>query len=156
MNEPPSQLGITLALALLLVAVACQPPPLDEEAPLETVEVGLGPTATLVPDADPVEEGGSADLAGGLPTGFPPDLPVFRPANVSDFGPAGDRASFVVLTTDRAPTEVRRSLERALSRSPWRSDGEPLRRTKGNLRAHYQVTPGPRGGSLIRIEYGLS
>lgn len=147
--------AISVATPIVLLA-SCRPPAPAEEVPLETVEVDRGPTATLVPDDDPVEARSGGTLAGLLPGDYPADLPSPKPASVIDFGAASADRSYVVLHTDRTADETRASLVAALDASAWRRDGGALRRTKGNLVAIFEIRDGERGGAEIRVEYGLA
>jgi hypothetical protein len=139
----------------LLALGACRAPVIDEEAPLEIVEVDRGPTAAFSPDEDVIGQRTVDRVAGALPGNFPSDLPIYEPSSVSDFGPLGERQSFLVLHSDRSPSQVTEAVRIALDGSGWARDGDAFRRKKGQLVARYSIHAASRGGTEIRIEYGL-
>ena len=151
--------ALTLLLSVLSAfALSCQRPgALPDENDLETVDVDLGPTASLTPEGDAVEENLSNDQSGALPGNFPSDLPIYLPATVVDFGAVDDSRSYVVLTTDDPRDRVETELRRKLERSPWTSTAGgsgSFDRSKGPLRAIFRLAV--RGQQTeIRVEYGL-
>ena len=100
-----------LLLAVLLATRACSPapPPAAEKPPeLATVEVTAAPDAAYSIADDKVERRANPNaMAGALPDGFPPDIPVYRPSSLVDFT-AARRAARVVFATPAAVSTVSR------------------------------------------------
>lgn len=137
---------------LCCLPVACTPPGADRE--LETVEVDAGPTAGLVPDEDPVARGGGAGLAGSLPGDYPPDLPVYVPSSVVDFGEVSRAVRYVELSTTARPESVRSWLSQRWAEAGWRDEGEGNWR-KVERRAWLEIGKDEIGETRIRIKYPL-
>ncbi len=94
-------------------------------------------------------------LAGVLPSDFPPDLPVFRPSSIVDFGQPTSASRFVTVDTSAPAGQARGSLEGQLRRAGWRL--EPISEstwscTKDGRRVRV-VLEDLRSGTRIRYEY---
>ncbi|MFQ5351196.1 MAG: hypothetical protein ACE5EG_12205 [Thermoanaerobaculia bacterium] len=138
-----------------VLATACAPPPPEEPVELETVDVAPPLDAELSTEGDLKAVQRAAAIAGVVPSDLPPDLPLFVPSSVIDFGgPAGGR-SFVELDASEPPAVLRRWLGERLPAAGWTvgAIGDDLVQAhKGERRVDYRLTdlaPGTR----IRLEY---
>lgn len=100
-------------LTLVLISLACAPKP-TQEPELETVEIGPGATAMLVPEGDITQTTGAGSFAGQLPADFPKGLPAPASSSVTGQGPG-----IVSFGTNDAATAVKQELEPELARAGW-------------------------------------
>ena len=76
-----------LLAAALLVAGGCQrSKDRGSSEKLETVDVGEGVDAGLTTAYDEQAKRVGPGIAGVLPEGFPPDVPLYTPSSLVDFG----------------------------------------------------------------------
>jgi len=140
------------ALVLLIGLQACSRSAEKPDKPkeLETVDVGAGLDAELTTEFDERAKQVEIGLGGVLPSDFPPEMPVFSPASVVDFGPG-----FVELDTSVAAAAVRSSLGKQIQRSGWAvdsvGDGGSLY-SRGGYRVRVVVNDAG-SGARIRYEY---
>ena len=151
----PARLGASALVLLVGLVVACAPQVPEEPVELETVDVELPIDAELSTEGDLQAVARAAQISGLVPGDVPPDLPLFVPSSVIDFGgPTGGR-SFVELDAGAAPAEVRSWLGTRLPAAGWTvgAIGDDLVQAhKGARRIDYRLTdltPGTR----IRLEY---
>lgn len=143
---------VVAALALLVGLQACDrsAPQAEQPEELETVDVGGGFDAELTTEFDERAKQVEIDMGGVLPSDFPPEMPVFSPSSVVDFGPG-----FVELDTPVPATEVRSSLGPQIQRSGWTvdsiGDGGSVY-SRGGQRVRV-VVQGAGAGARIRYEY---
>lgn len=143
---------IVKVLPVLILLYACDrsAPEKREPEPLETVEIGGGPDATLTTEFDERAKRVEIDMGGVLPSNFPQDMPVFSPSSVVDFGPG-----YVELDSPVPVGEVRSSLGAQIQRSGWAvesiGDGGSMYSRNG-LRVRV-VLSDPGSGTRIRYEY---
>ena len=146
---------LTLGAALLGLSIAgCQAPAgSPEPAEIETVEVGGSIDEGLDTSDDPVGYVPLEEVGGVLPVGYPPDLPVYSPSSLIDFG-SGEGEHYVLLATPDPPETVRERLAMQLDSAGWssRSSGGRWRVSKDGRSATIRVI-GDRSGSQIRIDY---
>lgn len=91
---------------------------------MPTVEVSAAPDAAYSTADDGVERRPSANaVAGALPDGFPPDIPVFRPSSLIDFLPRPEGGYVVVFATPSSSATVSSALGQALRVAGWQSEG---------------------------------
>ncbi len=143
-----------IACALTLLSVACPAPPdSSEPAVLHTVEVGGAIDEELDTTDDRVGYVSVESFGGVLPVDYPPDLPVYTPSSLIDFGSEDGR--YVELTTPDPPDTVRERLSHQLEAAGWRSSGSAGSRwtvSKEERSALILIT-GDSSGSEIRIDY---
>ena len=145
----------TALLALLLALAACSPapPPAAEEEPgLATVEITAAPDAAYSTADDRVERRADPNaLAGALPDGFPPDIPVYRPASLVDFTPRPEGGWVIVFATPVAASTVSAALTQRLRAAGWQA-GPPGGWTKAGRKLRLTVEPTAAGS---RFRYDL-
>lgn len=139
-------------LAFLIVLPGCnrsteQP---GEPKELETVDIGGGIDAELTTEFDERAKQVGIEMGGVLPSDFPPQMPVFSPSSVVDFGPG-----FVELDTPSSAAAVRSSLGRQIQQAGWTVDSVG---DGGSLYSHegYRVrviVSDAGSGSRVRYEY---
>lgn len=122
---------------------------------LETVDVGPPLDAELSTEGDLQAVERAAQISGLVPGGVPPDLPLFIPSSVVDFGDLAGGRAFVELDTGQAPAVVQRWLGEHLPAAGWTigAIGDAVvEADKGSRRVAFRLTdlaPGTR----IRLEY---
>jgi len=136
-------------------AGACSPPAPDEPLVIETVDVAPPLDAELSTEDDQKAVARAAQISGLVPGDVPPDLPLFVPSSVVDFGgPSGGR-SYVELDTSEPIAAVRRWLGERLPAAGWTvgAIGDDLVQAhKGAARVDFRLADqGP--GTRIRLEY---
>ena len=147
--------AVTIGTALLgLSIVACQTPDgSPEPAEIETVDVGGSIDEGLDTSDDPVGYVPLEEVGGVLPVGYPPDLPVYAPSSLIDFG-SGEGEHYVLLMTPDPPQTVRERLAMQLDSAGWssRTNGGRWQVSKDDRSAAIRII-GDRSGSQIRIDY---
>lgn len=156
MNAATLWLRRSLQVVGVLVAVgACSPapPPSTEKAPeLATVEVTAAPDAAYSTADDRVERRADPNaLAGALPDGFPPDVPVYRPSSLVDFSPRPDGGATVVFATPSEVATVSSAMSQKLRASGWQA-GPAGNWTKAGRKLRLAVES-TAAGSRFRIEF---
>ena len=147
---------VTLSMVLILAA-ACggsQSQPQTEKE-LETVDVGGGYDANLSTEEDQRERRIEADIGGVLPSDFPPEMPVFTPSSIVDFGQPGGSGNYVVVDTPVPMSEVESLLATRIGRAGWSVDaigdeGTIYLREGRRVRV---IVADLGSGSRIRYEY---
>ena len=125
----------------------------NEEAPLETVEVA--PSLEVATQDDPQAKPRPVALVGILPTGFPPDLPIYLPASVVDFGSASNGYQQAELLSPHPRDQVAAGLEQRLRKNGWSiapAGGTRAKLSKGNRDAWLEVRDA-KPGTIFRYEY---
>ena len=143
---------IAAALAVCLLA-ACGAPDEPENAEIETIEVVPGRTTVLTTAYDEVAPRRGSST-GVLPSDFPQDLPLYQPANLTDFGDE-DRSRYVLLFSPDETTMVRQRMNVELRRTGWALvDGDSERGTyrRGGQSVVLSIIEA-RPGTEIRVEY---
>lgn len=142
---------------LLLVGAsltACQRQESSGQGEIEIVDVAPGRTSALTTAFDETAPTRSEAFSGVLPQDFPPDLPLYNPSNLTDFGDAGG-GRYVLLFTPDTVTVVRDRLVAQLAGSGWaRIDGDAVRGTyrRGSQSVILDVQDA-NPGTEIRVEY---
>lgn len=140
-----------LLVALCLLACAPEPPEQEGLPPLETEVVEPPPEAAIDPSLDAqAPQRQAAGLAGAVPSDFPSDFPLYRPATVIDFGESAAGRRTLALRTPDPPAAVRSHLEAELVALGWTREGD--RWSSGGRTVTMRIEPLP-GGSRIDLEY---
>ena len=136
----------------MFLALACAREPAPPQAPaeLETVDVTAAPDAALSTAGDAKEARRSEGLSGVLPDGFPPEVPVFRPASLVDVQSTG-RGGVVRFDTTASPAAVSGFYAARLPAGGWTTEGGGAWSRAGR-RITIAVAPRAAGAS-ITIEY---
>ncbi len=147
---PPRWGGGLLALAALLAGCGGG----ERRAPggrdLDTVDVTAAPDATASTAGDTVEvRRAEPAVAGRLPTGFPPDVPLPEGGGIVDFGPA-PAGAWVELIVPRPAAEAERLYRAQLARAGFRAEPDGVH-ARGTLRLAVTVTARGAGAS-VRLE----
>ena len=147
--------ALTGAIGVAVLAGGCRPDSAPQE--LETVEVSGPLDAELSFEEDVQAARRAPELAGVLPSDFPVDFPVYKPASVVDFGALGAGRYYVVLFTPDARLEVDRFVNAAAPRAGWslRSAEQDAGRSvfsKGGWTMRVQISAAA-GGTELRFEY---
>ena len=144
-----------LAASGLAMLGACtpSPPPTAERAPeLATVEVTAAPDAAYSTADDRVERRADPNaMAGALPDGFPPDIPVYRPSSLVDFTPRAEGGFTVVFASPTAASTVAAALSQKLRAAGWQA-GAAGNWTKAGRKLRLTVESSA-AGSRFRIEF---
>lgn len=147
-----SILGLVL---LTLISGGCRPAGEPRELDTEDVSGPIDAELSYVEDTQAVQR--APELSGVLPSDFPEDFPIFKPATVVDFGELGDERYYVTLFTPESRASVERLINGAAPRSGWSLQsaspeaGEFVFRSRGRTvvtRMSNEV-----GGTEIRLEY---
>ncbi len=155
--SPQSRVAAVLAAALVLAAAGagCDRSRQRQPREIETVDVAPAIDADYSTEGDLQAVRRGPEIAGVVPGGVPPDLPLFLPSSVVDFGDLGPGRSYVEFDTSSDVAAVRRWLGERLPAAGWTASavgGEGLRAAKGAREVTYRLTdlsPGTR----IRLEY---
>ncbi len=143
-------LGLLVALLAPLALAGCRDTP---PKPIETVDIDPG--IVVDTSADPQARERKAGLVGILPGDFPPDLPLYIPASLIDFGETETgRLTVSLLSPDRV-SKVRRGLYAQLREKGWvtaAGNGDLVALRKGRQRVWLHLADG-RPGTLYRFEY---
>lgn len=150
----------TLAVLACMAAVAgllggCRPDSSPQE--LETMEVTGPLDAELSFDEDIQAVQRAPELSGVLPSDFPADFPIYKPASVVDFGELGGGRYYAVLFTPDNRRKVDRFVNAEAPRAAWslRSSERDAGRSvfsKGGLTMKVEVSAA-KGGTELRFEY---
>jgi hypothetical protein len=148
------------ACLLVVILVACQSrdrvDPFDAPEPeLATEEVAALPTDGLSPDADVqgARPRNPADqLVGRLPSTFPSDLPVFRPASVTNFSNPNDVPRSIELTIARPPGDVAAYYSKELTARGWQAV-DARRWQKDGRRIDVEIKGVGGGDTVAKILY---
>lgn len=146
--------GPAVLVAALLALGGCgrREAPAERAPELATVEVTAAPDAALSTAEDRIERRASPDaLAGALPDGFPPDIPVFRPASLVDFAPRPEGGYLVVFASPTAAPTVAAALGQKLRAAGWQEQKAGVW-TKGGRRLQLAVEA-TAAGARYRIEF---
>lgn len=153
MTEHTKTASIVAALAVCVLA-ACGASDDGGSLEIETVDVAPGRTSVLTTAYDEVAPQRQESFTGVLPAGFPGDLPLYSPSNLTDFGTT-DSGRYVLLFSPDETTMVRQRLTVELRRTGWTLiDGGIGRGTyrRGSRSVVLSVLEA-RPGTEIRIEY---
>ncbi len=155
-GAPRSALAVLLGVAVSALLGCSDPEREGASRPdLETVEVAPSPDAALSTADDPQAVRRPPEVAGVLPSDFPPDVPLYRPSSLVDFGEDPTGRPYVLFFTPDPPGQVEARLGADLERQGWRAAGGAggLRRFRNEGR---EVTVGvsrASGGTEIRLTY---
>lgn len=145
-------LSVLACVLVLSASVGCDRSGSTPDRPkeLETVEVGGGVDAELTTEYDERAKRVEIEIGGVLPSDFPPEMPVFAPSSIVDFGPG-----FVEVDTPVSTNEVQTSLGGQIQRSGWAVDsvgdgGSVYSRAGQRVRV---VMTDLGSGTRIRYEY---
>lgn len=153
MTEHAKTASIVAALAVCVLA-ACGASDDDGSLEIETVDVAPGRTSVLTTAYDEVAPQRQESFTGVLPAGFPEDLPLYNPSNLTDFGNT-ESGLYVLLFSPDETTMVRQRLTVELRRTGWTLiDGDSGRGTyrRGSRSVVLNILEA-RPGTEIRIEY---
>lgn len=120
-----SRTALLLALAAAALAPGCGAPAGDDgPPPLETEEVTPPPDAGLTWEDDPRAAPPAAeDAAGVLPSGYPAEIPLYRPASIVDMEQRADGSGYVEIVSPSPPEAVADHFESVLRGAGWRRGG---------------------------------
>jgi len=143
---------VILAVAAVLALAACGEPPAENQD-IETVDVK--PALEVDTSEDVQGRARAPELVGVLPGDFPPDLPLYLPASLIDFGESASGRPTVSLLTPHGISTVRRELFARLREAGWSTasgdDGTVVLRKDGR-RAWLRLEES-RPGTVYRFEY---
>lgn len=141
--------------AVLLVTSACSPaspPAAEKTSDLETVEVTAAPDAAYSTADDRVERRADPGaMAGALPDGFPPDIPVYRPSSLVDFTARPEGGFVVAFATPAEVSIVASAMTQKLRAAGWQA-GTAGTWTKAGRKLRLTVEPSA-AGSRFRLEF---
>lgn len=123
----------------------------DGAAPLETVDVRPPPVIDL--SNDPQAPARAPALSGVMPEDFPPDLPLYLPASLVDFGSDGDRRSVSLLTATGVGVTLRELESRARAGGWTVTPADGGRRLEKGGRSVRLVVEDAGPGTLYRYVY---
>ena len=139
----------------LLLGAACSPapPPAAERSQeLATVEVTAAPDAALSTAEDRIERRADPNaMAGALPDGFPPDIPVYRPSSLVDFTARPEGGYRVAFASPAEASTVRSAMTRKLGAAGWQA-GAPGDWTKAGRKLRFTVESSA-AGSRFHLEF---
>ena len=145
-------LAVCLPVAGLLVACGTTEEPAAGE--IETIDVVPGRTTVLNTAYDEVAARRQGSSLGVLPGDFPKDLPLYQPANLTDFGNA-DGKRFVLLFSPDETSMVQQRMEVELRRTGWtRVEGTAERGTyrRGSQSVVLSIVDA-RPGTELKVDY---
>lgn len=155
LRRPVQVAALLVAMAAMAVMLACSPapPPTAERAPeLPTVEVTAAPDAAYSTADDRVERRADPNaMAGALPDGFPPDIPVYRPSSLVDFTPRPEGGFTVVFATPADVAAVSSVMTGKLRAAGWQA-GTAGNWTKAGRKLRLSVES-TAAGARFRIEF---
>lgn len=125
-----------------------------EPGEIETVDVAPGRTSILTTAYDEAAPARQESSLGVLPSDFPADLPLYRPANLTDFGDSNG-GRFVLLFSPDKTSHVRQGMEVELRRTGWAlidGDGERGTYRRGSRSVILDIREA-QPGTEIRVEY---
>ncbi len=144
-----------VAVAILALSLGCRGGSDEEDRPqVETVDVAPSLQITTEEDETAVER--PPALVGLMPGDFPPDLPLYLPASLIDFGTTDDGWRYVDLLTPDSQTKVEGELGAMAREKGWAADGTGGAATlrKGSQRVRLRIEDA-RPGTVYRYEYRL-
>jgi hypothetical protein len=107
-------------LALASVSIGCGKPAEDPGiTELETVEVGVAPDAQLSTEFDDQAHQVVVEVGGELPNDIPPDVPIYSPSSLVDFGEIDGRRRYVSFDTSATPSRVGSDVTQQLANVGW-------------------------------------
>lgn len=146
----------TMIVAGVILTWGCAPSGRSSEpagAPNELVteEVAAPVDAAVDVDADPKAIARSHESVGGvLPSDFPDNFTLPRPASIIDLSSTDDGWSTVVLRTPSAPGHVAGFFARELPRGGWSEQGGLWRRNGTQVRVTLKALP---DGCRVQLDY---
>jgi hypothetical protein len=144
--------GQVAAVTILLVGCSKESAAPGE---IETVDVAPSRTAVLTTIYDDVAPQRDESFSGVLPQGFPADLPLYDPSNLTDFGDIDTGGKYVLMFSPDSAAMVRDRMAGELKRSGWaliRGDGEQGSYRRGSRRVTLAIQEA-QPGTEIRVEY---
>jgi hypothetical protein len=140
--------GSTIAAVLALACSPSSPPAIEHEDAGDIVDVGAGPDAKIRIEDDVKAPPRAPTVSGLLPEDFPPDVPVYTPSSLYDFGSEAAGTPYITLKTGDSLAKVKSRLE-----ADFRARGWTLaRQTEG-----FSATKGARRATVSwRFEAGES
>ena len=145
------------ALALGVLPLACGPTGQGRgPQQLDTVEVAPAPESKIDVEQDvKAPERGTTGLTGVVPADFPPDVPLYSPASITDFGDTADGRRQLTFATPDGPDKVRSWLIGRLVDLGWRrraGASAAMEFEKGPRTVRISVQGDPVG-AVYRVEY---
>lgn len=142
-------------IPLVAMPMACDrggAPAEAEKQELATVEVTAAPDAALSTADDRIERRADANaMAGALPDGFPPDIPVYRPSSLVDFAARPEGGYRVAFASPSEASTVRSAMTGKLAAAGWQA-GAPGDWTKAGRRLRLTVESSA-AGSRFHLEF---
>lgn len=109
-----------VCLSLLMSTIGCNKPAEDTGVTeLETVEIGSAIDAELSTELDEQGRRVAVEVAGVLPGDLPPEVRIYSPSSVVDFGDLDDRHRFVTVDVAAPPDRVRAGVGAQLEGAGW-------------------------------------
>ncbi|REJ83900.1 MAG: hypothetical protein DWQ36_19310 [Acidobacteria bacterium] len=140
-----------VALTLAMSACAGDRRAASPDAPLETQEIGAGPTDALGAEGDVREEGRARGPAGAIPADFPSDLPLPTSSSVAGFGVLSESRRYLDLESTLDPAALDDWLRQRWS--AWRREGaRSWTRPGDGQQVRVEIDAAPPG-SRLRIDY---
>ncbi|MEO7793501.1 MAG: hypothetical protein ABIV06_01910 [Thermoanaerobaculia bacterium] len=128
------------------------PPAAEKPDELAIVEVTAAPDAAYSIADDRIERRANPNaIAGALPDGFPPDIPVYRPSSLVDFTPRPEGGAVVVFASPAETGAVTSALYQKLRAAGWQA-GAAGSWTKAGRKLRLVVEP-TAAGSRFRFEF---
>jgi len=143
-----------MALPVVCLLAACGQTDKSGTQEIETIEVAPGRTSVLTTAYDEVAAQRQESFSGVLPSDFPSQLPLYHPANLTDFGDA-NQGRYVLMFSPDDTTMVRQRMGVELRRTGWTLvDGDSERGTyrRGSSSVILDIREA-RPGTEIRVEY---
>lgn len=126
-----------------------------EPGEIETVDVAPSRTSVLTTAYDDVAPQRHESFSGVLPAGFPADLPLYDPSNLTDFGAIDTGGNYVLMFSPDKAAMVRDGMASELRRSGWaliQGDSEQGSYRRGSQRVTLSIRDA-QPGTEIRVEY---
>ncbi len=142
---------LPLVLPLLVLVAGCD----RRQEAGETPTIDVPPALTVDIENDPRAAEEVPALIGILPTDFPPEVPIYVPASLIDFGSSPRGLRSVSLLSPHSAQRVRRQLDELMRDRGWTADGDAAEGTrwrKGAIEVWLQVE-NARPGTLYVFEY---
>jgi hypothetical protein len=149
----PRASALLLGVAVMLAGCPAERAPES----LETEEVGAPIDAELSFEEDRQAVQRAPTLSGVLPSDFPSDFPLYKPATVVDFGDLGAGRYYVALFSPDPKAKVESYVNAAAPRAGWSLRSASPDAGEFDFRGHGRSVrvriSSAAGGTEMRVEY---